>query len=64
MKKSIDHLTGELENLKEYNAMGLTAEYFEAGMQRLCDDYLNKTLNSIKHPISKVIHKTIDEQKN
>ncbi len=45
-------LTGKLATLSEYNGLEVSEVYFEAAMQRLCDQYLAKPLNAVVHPAS------------
>jgi tetratricopeptide (TPR) repeat protein len=45
-------LTGQLSALKDYNALRVYAEYFEAAMDKLCGDFLNVPLESVSHPAS------------
>jgi len=45
-------LTGQLELLKRYNAIGIPTEYFLEAMKRLCDKFLNVPLEAVLHPVS------------
>ncbi|MBN1559837.1 carboxypeptidase regulatory-like domain-containing protein [candidate division KSB1 bacterium] len=46
------HLKGELSALHNYNGVEIHWGYFEAGMQKLVDKYLNKSIDSVIHPLS------------
>lgn len=48
-------LTGKLALLKNYNGLRIYSEYFEEGMKRLRERYLNVSLDSVLHPISRGI---------
>ncbi len=43
-------LTGELSKLKQYQAVLVTVEYFDAAMDRLRDKFLNVPLDTVPHP--------------
>jgi hypothetical protein len=43
-------LTGKLALLKQYNAMTVIAEYFDAGMDKLRTKFLNVGLDAVIHP--------------
>jgi len=43
-------LTGTLEPLKHYNALPVRADYFEAAMGRLREQYLDVPLDTVLHP--------------
>lgn len=45
-------LTGPLAALARYNALGLSVEYFDAAMARLCERFLNVPLEAVLHPSS------------
>ncbi len=66
-KETIDYLKGDLEKVKKYNGLRLYAEYFDAGMKRLCEQFLDIPLDRVKHPeLPKVSSKTqqvVEEQK-
>ena len=57
------YLTGKLELLKKYNGMTVPAEYFEAAMTRLREDYLNIPLSAVLHPISETVERVVKIQK-
>ncbi|MHA1280737.1 MAG: toll/interleukin-1 receptor domain-containing protein [Candidatus Helarchaeota archaeon] len=65
-QETINYLTGELENIGNYNGMTLYAEYFKAGMEKL-NQFLNISLDKVRHPIlhrvSSKIKQIVDEQK-
>lgn len=65
--ETVKCLTGKLERLNQYNGITLPAEYFDAGMERLCKDFLNIALDEVKHPVlkvpSKVVQRLVVEQK-
>jgi tetratricopeptide (TPR) repeat protein len=44
-------LVGKLAQLKEYNGMSVTVEYFDAAMKKLRDTFLNVPLNAVLHPL-------------
>jgi tetratricopeptide (TPR) repeat protein len=45
------NLTGKLSNLRTYNGLGLSVEYFEAAMEKLRTRFLNLPLESVIHPL-------------
>ena len=49
---TIKALTGKLERIKKYNGLRLHSEYFFEGMNRLREQYLNVSLDTVTHPIS------------
>jgi tetratricopeptide (TPR) repeat protein len=57
-------LTGKLEVLKNYNAMGIPAEYFEEAMAKLRGDrFLNRPIDTVAHPVSAITEQiTIEQQ--
>jgi len=62
---TVKALSGELENLKKYNALGIPAEYFEEAMIKLRGDrFLNRPLESVFHPVSEITRQVTEEQKN
>ena len=66
-KKTVDYLTGELERVQHLNGLRIHADYFDAGMERLCKQFLDISLDRVKHPeLPKVSSKTqqvVEEQK-
>ena len=59
--ETVRFLTGKLERLSEYSGITLPAEYFDAGMDRLCLRYLNIALDEVKHPVIKVPSKKVQQ---
>ena len=58
-------LTGNLTNLKNYNGLGIPAEYFEAAMDKLRSDrFLNRPLEFVSHPTSEITKNITEEQKS
>ena len=55
-------LTGRLEVLKNYNGIRIYSEYFDEGMSRLRDRYLNIPLDAVLHPVSNKVQKVTQEQ--
>jgi hypothetical protein len=45
-------LTGDLEALKSYNGLRIVPEYFQEGLTRLREKYLNIALDAVLHPAS------------
>lgn len=45
-----EHLTGGLVPLKNYNALRVPVDYFEAAMDKLCNKRLNIALDAVIHP--------------
>ena len=66
-KKTVEYLTGELERVQHLNGLRIHADYFDAGMERLCKQFLDISLDRVKHPeLPKVSSKTqqvVEEQK-
>ncbi|HET9912145.1 MAG TPA: hypothetical protein VFQ13_09670, partial [Anaerolineales bacterium] len=50
-------LTGKLATLKKYNALRIYADYFEEGMARLRNRYLNVALDAVLHPVSQAVQR-------
>lgn len=46
------HLTGDLVALNRYNGLRVPAEYFDAAMEKLRDNFLNVPLDAVLHPAS------------
>lgn len=44
------YLSGDLATLKNYNALRVPIDYFDAAMNRLSNDYLNSPIDTILHP--------------
>src|SRR5688572_13951849 len=55
-------LVGKLELLKNYNGLRIYSEYFDEGMARLRDRYLNVPLDAVLHPVSTKVQKVTQEQ--
>lgn len=55
-------LTGKLATLKKYNGLRIYADYFEEGMARLRNRYLNVALDAVLHPVSQVVEQATREQ--
>jgi len=56
------HLTGKLAALKNYNALRVPVDYFEAAMTRLRDQYLNVPLDAVLHPLSSSAQQAVKSQ--
>ena len=56
------YLTGKLEVLKNYNGLNIPSDYFDEAMGRLCDRFLNISLDAVLHPISSTAQKIVKEQ--
>ena len=56
-------LTGTLATLKDYNGLGLSAEYYLAAMEKLRNKYLNVPLSAVLQPASRVVREAAKEQK-
>jgi hypothetical protein len=56
-------LTGELAALKRYNGFNVHTDYFDAGMQKLRDQFLNVELEAVLHPLSQEAQKEVQAQK-
>jgi tetratricopeptide (TPR) repeat protein len=62
---TVKALTGKLSNLKNYNAISIPAEYFNAAMEKLRSDrFLNRPLEVIYHPISDTTRNFTADQKS
>jgi tetratricopeptide (TPR) repeat protein len=59
----VAQLTGKLALLKQYNAMTVIAEYFDAGMDKLRTKFLNVELDAVIHPASSAARQAATEQK-
>ena len=44
------YLDGNLQRLKNYNALRVPIDYFDAAMDRLSNDYLNIPIDAVLHP--------------
>lgn len=56
-------LTGELAQLREYNGMGVPAEYFDAAMDKLCARFLKVPLDAVIHPASPTARRAAASEK-
>ena len=61
--EAVKYLTGPLETLSQYNALRLPADYFDEGITRLRERYLNIPLDAVRHPVSRNVQKIVKEQK-
>lgn len=58
-------LTGNLANLKLYNAIGIPAEYFDDAMTKLRSErFLNRPLETVSHPVSDKTKSISENQKS
>ena len=57
-----NYLTGNLSSLTRYNALRVPADYFDAAMQRLQQDFLNISLDAILHPVSTQVAQVVRQQ--
>jgi tetratricopeptide (TPR) repeat protein len=57
------NLTGYLSNIKNYNGISIPAEYFDAAMERLRNDFLNISLQAVIHPVSNITERETENQK-
>ena len=55
-------LTGTLATLKDYNGLGLSAEYYLAAMEKLRNKYLDIPLSAVLHPASRLARQAVTEQ--
>lgn len=51
-KNSSEYLKGELKKLPKYNGMPISVDYFDAGIEKLCSQFLNNTIYGKIIPIS------------
>jgi tetratricopeptide (TPR) repeat protein len=61
--KIASQLTGKLGALKQYNAMSVPPEYFDAAMAKLRDKFLNVPLDAVLHPASPAARQAATLQK-
>ena len=59
-----NQLTGKLASLRKYNAMTLSAEYFEAAMEKLRNKFLSVALATVVQPASRVASQAATEEKS
>jgi tetratricopeptide (TPR) repeat protein len=50
------HLYGQLALLTKYNALRVPVDYFEEAIARLCDRFLNISIETVLHPVPSSIH--------
>jgi tetratricopeptide (TPR) repeat protein len=60
--EAIKTLTGKLALLKSYNGIRIFNEFFEEGMKRLRDGFLNIELAAVIHPVSDTVQQITREQ--
>lgn len=53
------YLTGKMAVLKKYNGLNVPADYIEAAMDRLRDDFLSIPLDAVLHPISDKVQEVV-----
>ena len=58
-----NQLTGTLAPLKQYNAMSIPPEYFDAAMAKLREKFLNVPLDAVLHPASLQARQAANYQK-
>ncbi|HET9909776.1 MAG TPA: tetratricopeptide repeat protein [Anaerolineales bacterium] len=56
------YLTDRLDLLKKHKEITLSAEYFDAAMARLCNDFLNVPFAAILHPLSDTVENAVKMQ--
>lgn len=65
--KTAQLLQGKFSAITKFSGLTLYPEYFEAGMQKLCDQFLNIPVDKVKHPVTHTISeqalRIIEEQK-
>ena len=57
------YLTGELEALTRYNGLAVPGSYFSAAMDRLRQQHLNISLDTVNHPASRMATQAVNEQR-
>ena len=55
-------LTGKLKDLSRYNGLNVHEDYFEEAMNRLREEFLNKPLDTVLHPVSTEVQKVVKEE--
>ncbi len=53
--KTKEFLTEDIIALKEYQGLRLIADYYDEGLDRLCQRYLNISLEAVSHPVSEPV---------
>jgi len=62
---TVNALTGKLASLKNYNGIGIPAEYFDEAMAKLRSErFLNRPLESVAHPVSEITARITETQKS
>jgi formylglycine-generating enzyme required for sulfatase activity len=56
-------LTGKLRDLSRYNGLNVHEDYFEEAMHRLRNEFLNKPLDTVLHPVSNTVQRIVKEEK-
>src|SRR5271167_1633098 len=59
-----NQLTGKLASLRKFNAMTLSAEYFDAAMEKLRNKFLNVALETIVQPASREASQAATDEKS
>ena len=59
-----NQLTGKLASLRKYNAMTVSAEYFDAAMEKLRNKFLNVALETVVQPASLVASQAATDEKS
>ena len=59
-----NQLTGKLASLRKFNAMTLSAEYFEAAMEKLRNKFLNVALETVVQPASQEASQVATDEKS
>src|SRR5271167_3288021 len=59
-----NQLTGKLASLRKFNAMTLSAEYFDAAMEKLRNKFLNVALETVVQPASPVASQAATDEKS
>jgi tetratricopeptide (TPR) repeat protein len=57
------YLTGKMAVLKSYNGLNVPVDYFEAAMEKLCQRFLNVSLDAVLHPLSSAAEQAVKVQK-
>src|SRR5271166_1720246 len=59
-----NQLTGKLASLRKFNAMTLSAEYFDAAMEKLRNKFLNVALETVVQPASPLASQAATDEKS
>jgi tetratricopeptide (TPR) repeat protein len=57
------YLTGKMALLKNYNGLNVPVDYFEEAMGKLCQRFLNVSLDAVLHPLSSTVEQAVKVQK-